>query len=78
MKTIRMLALSLVLVGLLLYLHHSWAVRRGLSAWRVVAGADDAVRSGSWRTLWWWVLLSYLALVGGVVASVILQQRLSA
>ena len=50
MKTIRMLTLSLVLVGLLLCLHHSWAVRRGLSAWRVVAGADDAVRSGSWRT----------------------------
>ena len=72
------MVLGALLGGLLLYLQQLWAVRRGLSAWRVLAWGGGEVRSGSWRTLWWWVLLSYLALVGGVVASVVLQQLLSA
>jgi hypothetical protein len=64
--------------GLLLFLYQSWAVRRGLAAWRVVAAGDGEVCSGSWRTLWWWVLLSYVVLVGGLVASVVLQRLFSA
>jgi hypothetical protein len=70
--------LGALLGVLLLFIYQSWAVRRGLSAWRVLAWGDGEVRSGSWRTMWWWVLLSYLALVVGVVASVVLQQLSSA
>jgi hypothetical protein len=67
------------LVGvLLLCLYEWWAARRGLAAWRVVAAGDGEVRSGSWRQLWWWVLLSYLALVGGVSGSAVLQQLVAA
>jgi hypothetical protein len=64
--------------GMLLFLYQLWVVKRGLSAWYVVAREEGVVRSGTWRTLWWWVLLSYLVLLGGVVASAVLQQLVSA
>lgn len=68
--------------GLLLFIYQSWAVRRGVSAWHVLAWGDGEVRgeirSGPWGVLWWWVLLSYAALVGGLAASVLLQQLFSA
>jgi hypothetical protein len=64
--------------GLLLVLYQVWAVKRGLVAWRALASAEQEVRSASWRKLWWWVLLSYGVLLGGMVAFVVLQQVLSA
>jgi hypothetical protein len=67
-----------LLSGLLLFLYQLWAVKRGLSAWCAAASGRGEVRSGSWRILWWWVLLSYLVLVVGIAAGVILQQLLSA
>jgi hypothetical protein len=63
--------------GLLLFGYESWAVRRGFRAWSVLAGAEDKVVSPPWRRLWWWIPLSYVALFGGVVGSVLLQQLLS-
>jgi hypothetical protein len=66
-----------LLGGLLLSLHQLWAARCGLVAWRVLAVGEGEVRSGSWRKLWWWVLLSYLVLVAGMAASIVLQQALS-
>ena len=64
---------AVVGVGLL-FLFHLWTVRRGLAAWRVVAAGEGAVRPGRWRALWWWVPLSFLALAGGLVVSIVLQQ----
>ena len=63
---------------LLLCLYQIWAVSRGLSAWRALTAGDGKVRTGSWRALWWWVLIIYIVLVGGLAASVILQQLFSA
>ena len=63
--------------GLLLFLYEFWAARRGFQAWTVLASGEGQVRSPSWRSLWWWILLSYAALLGGLVASVALQQLLS-
>jgi hypothetical protein len=63
-----------LLGGLLLFLYGLWAVKRGLSAWCVVGTGSGEVRTGTWRVLWPWVLLSYLAVVGGVAASAVLQQ----
>jgi hypothetical protein len=64
--------------GLPLALYHLWAVKRDLAAWRAVGWHDEPVRSAPWRTLWWWVLISYGALLCGVVAVVVLLQLLSA
>jgi hypothetical protein len=64
--------------GLLLLLYQLWAVQRGLVAWRALAWREEEVRLASWRKLWWWVLLSYGVLLGGLVAFVVLLQLSSA
>jgi hypothetical protein len=67
--------------GLLLYVYHTWAVRRGTdggtAAWSALlwgtAEAGDApmaVSSPGWRRLWLWLVLSYMLLVAGVVLGV--------
>lgn len=63
--------------GLLLFVYRSWGARCGSQARCVLASGDGQVQSLPWRTLWWWILLSYGALLGGLVASVFLQQLLS-
>jgi hypothetical protein len=68
------LVLGALLGGLLLFIYEMWAVRRGFQAWSVLASGKGEARSPSWRRLWWWILLSYAALFGGLVTSVILQQ----
>jgi hypothetical protein len=62
--------------GLLLFPYASWAVRRGFRAWSVLGSGK--VISPPWRRVWWWIPLSYAGLVGGVLASTLLQQLLSA
>ena len=63
-----------LLAMLLLLLYESWAVRRGYRAWSVLASGDGEVTTPSWRKLWWWILLSYAALLGGVAGYVFIQQ----
>ncbi len=65
-----------LLAMLLLLLYESWAVRRGYRAWSVLASGDGEVTTPSWRKLWWWILLSYAALLGGVAGYVLIQQVL--
>ena len=60
--------------GLLLFLYARWSLRGGFRAWSVLACGEGEVRTPSWRRLWWWVLLSYVALFGGLAAGVVLQQ----
>jgi hypothetical protein len=59
--------------GLLLYVYHTWAIRRGFTAWSALlwdtgeAGdGTTAISSPPWRRLWLWMLLSFVALVAGV------------
>lgn len=52
----------------------SWTLRRGFRAWSIAASGEGEVLSPPWRKLWWWILLSYVALVGGLVAGVVLQK----
>ena len=70
--------LGALLGGMLLFIYESWAVRRSLQAWSVVTEREGQVRSPSWCNLWWWILLSYVVLLGGLVASVVLQKQISA
>jgi len=59
--------------GLLLYVYHAWAVRQGFGAWSTSlrdgkqAGAATAVSSPAWHRLSLWMILSFLALLGGIV-----------
>jgi hypothetical protein len=54
--------------GLVLFLFESWVVHRGFQVWSVLASGEGEARFVSWRKLWWWILLSYLALFAGVAA----------
>jgi hypothetical protein len=55
------------LAMVLLLLYEGWAVRHGFRAWSILAFGDGAVTSPSWRKLWWWILLSFVVLIGGVL-----------
>ena len=59
--------------GLLLYAYHAWAIRRGFVAWSaLLRGTDEGsdgtpvIFSPSWRRLWLWLLLSFVALIAGI------------
>jgi hypothetical protein len=57
---------------LLLWLYEAWAVKGGFQGWSVLAWGEGEVRTPSWRRLWWWILLSFAALLAGIVAGAIL------
>ena len=58
-----------VLGMLLVLLYEAWAVRRGCRAWSVLTSGEGEARAPGWRRLWWWILLSLAAPIGGVVVS---------
>ena len=62
-----------VLGLLLLLLFESWAVRHGQRAWSALASGEGELNTPPWRKLWWWVLLSFPALVAGVVVNNLIQ-----
>ncbi len=58
----------------LLLLYEGWSVRRGYRAWTVLVWGEGETISAPWRKLWWWILLSYAVLIGGVAGYVYIQQ----
>jgi hypothetical protein len=52
---------------LLLLLYEGWAVKRGFQAWSVLAYGEGEVTTPSWRQMWWWILLSFAVLIGGIL-----------
>jgi hypothetical protein len=70
--------------GLPLYLYHTWAVRRGLTAWSALLwdGAGVGEQSASvplagWRRLWPWILVSFLVLPAGVALGIGIRSMLA-
>jgi hypothetical protein len=61
---------------LLILLYESWAVRRGFTAWSVLTSGEGEVSMPSWRKLWWWILLSFAAVIGGVVVNILIQSMI--
>ncbi len=57
----------------LLWLYEYWAVRHGFQGWGVLASGQGDVRTPSWRRLWWWILLSFVALCGGLVVAMLIR-----
>jgi choloylglycine hydrolase len=66
--------MSALVAMLLLLPYESWSVRRGYRAWTMPAYEEGQVNLAPWRKLWWWILLSFLALIGGVASYVYIQQ----
>ncbi|MBN1314228.1 MAG: hypothetical protein JXA42_02130 [Anaerolineales bacterium] len=59
--------------GLLLYMYHRWAIRRGFFAWSALvwgeeeSGDTPAIVSPSWRRVWLWFVLGWAVLAAGIV-----------
>ena len=58
--------------GFLIFLYEHWAVKRGFRAWIILAGSEGEVITPSWRKLWWWILISIVSLLIGLIAGVAL------
>jgi hypothetical protein len=58
--------------GFLIFLYEHWAVKRGFRAWIILAGTEGEVITPSWRILWWWILVSFVALQIGLIAGLAL------
>jgi hypothetical protein len=59
---------------LLLFPYEIWSIRRGYRAWTSLARRKGEVTSAPWKKLWWWILLSYIAIMGGIVCYIFIQQ----
>jgi hypothetical protein len=55
--------------GFLLFVFEYWAVRHGYRAWSSITDKDCTLQTASWKRLWWWVLISYVLLLAGLVLS---------
>jgi hypothetical protein len=69
-------AMTALVAMLLLIPYEGWNMRRGYHGWCILAWGEDEFVSAPWRRLWWWILLSYGALLGGLAAGVILLQSM--
>jgi hypothetical protein len=52
---------------LIVLLYEVWAVHHGFRAWSVLALGTGEVSTPPWRKLWWWILLSYILLIGAII-----------
>jgi choloylglycine hydrolase len=72
-----MAVLGALVGGLPLYAYHAWAVRRGFTAWSALLWGSEAgdsksaISTPSWRRLWLWILVSFVALVAGMALGAI-------
>ena len=69
-------AMTALVAMLLLIPYEGWSMRHGYHGWCILAWGEGEFVSAPWRRLWWWILLSYGALLGGLAAGVILLQSM--
>jgi len=63
--------------GLLIFAYENWAVKRGYQAWNVFAGNEGEVNTPGLSKIWWWILISILILIVGMIIGVILLKATS-
>ncbi len=63
--------------GTLIWGYNRWIVQRRYRSWSALTSADADLSFPSWRKLGWWIPLSFVVVIGGIVVSVILQGLLS-
>jgi hypothetical protein len=60
--------------GLLILLFERWEAKRGFQSWTILAEGDGGLIIPSWRKLWWWILISVVILINGLVIGVLLSK----
>ena len=63
--------------GLFIFFYEHWAVKRGYLAWNVYAGSEGEVTTPGWRKIWWWVIISVLILLAGLITGVMLLKAMT-
>ncbi len=58
--------------GLFIFIFEYLTVKRGYQAWNVFAGNEGEVTTPGWRKAWWWIIISVLILLAGLVIGVML------
>ncbi len=58
--------------GLFIFFYEQWAVKRGYQAWNVFAGNEGEIITPEWSKIWWWVLISILILLAGLIAGIMM------
>jgi hypothetical protein len=58
--------------GLFVLFYEHWAVKRGYQAWNVFAGNEGEVTTPGWRKIWWWMPVSILIHIAGLVLGIML------
>jgi hypothetical protein len=60
--------------GFLIYLFESWEARRGFRSWIVLADSEGEFIIPSFNKLWWWIMISIVILLAGLVIGVMLSK----
>ncbi|MCU0377368.1 MAG: hypothetical protein MUC78_03830 [Bacteroidales bacterium] len=58
--------------GVFVFFYEYWAVKRGYQAWIVFTGNEGEVSTPKWGKIWWWLPISILFLLAGLIAGVML------
>jgi hypothetical protein len=69
--------LSALVEFLLLVPFKRWNVRHGYRAWSTLALGEADFAFAPWQKIWWWILLSFTALIGGVASNMLFTLVLS-
>ncbi len=63
--------------GIFVFFYEYWAVKRGYQAWNVFAGNEGEVTTPGWRKIWWWVIISVLVILAGLIIGVMLLKTIA-
>jgi hypothetical protein len=58
--------------GILIFLYEHWAVKRGYQAWNVFTGNEGKVNTPGWGKIWWWIIISVVIHVAGLIIGIML------
>ena len=60
--------------GLLIFLFERWAAKRGFRSWAVLANGDGELIIPSCKKLGWWIVISVVILLAGLIIGVLLSK----
>jgi len=66
-----------IIGGFFVYLYELWAISKGCQAWNVFAGNGGEVTTPKWGKIWWWIILSILILLAGLIIGVLLLKAMA-
>ena len=60
--------------GFLVFLFERWQAKRGFRSWTILEDSDGEIIIPSWRKIWWWILISVVILLNGLIIGVLLSK----